>query len=95
MPERADEPPFNSATLAAAAVTADRRIATVRAVTPANEPPSDSDEWADAIAYLAKTVPVPERKPWENPDGSTNVDGWLAAYAADDNMSGAPSRATS
>jgi hypothetical protein len=23
--------------------------------------------------------------PWENPDGSTNVDGWLAAYAEDDN----------
>jgi hypothetical protein len=22
---------------------------------------------------------------WENPDGSTNVDGWLAAYAEDDN----------
>ena len=23
--------------------------------------------------------------PWENEDGSTNVDGFLAAYAADDN----------
>ena len=23
--------------------------------------------------------------PWERPDGSTNVDGWLAAYAEDDN----------
>jgi hypothetical protein len=23
--------------------------------------------------------------PWENPDGSTNVDGWLTAYAEDDN----------
>lgn len=25
------------------------------------------------------------RKPWVNEDGSTNVDGWLAAYAEDDN----------
>jgi len=25
------------------------------------------------------------REPWENEDGSTNVDGWLAAYAADNN----------
>lgn len=25
------------------------------------------------------------KRPWENEDGSTNVDGWLAAYAADDN----------
>jgi hypothetical protein len=24
-------------------------------------------------------------KEWENEDGSTNVDGWLAAYAEDDN----------
>ena len=24
-------------------------------------------------------------EPWENEDGSTNVDGWLAAYADDDN----------
>jgi hypothetical protein len=23
--------------------------------------------------------------PWINPDGSTNVDGWLDAYARDDN----------
>jgi len=26
-----------------------------------------------------------DRPPWENEDGSTNVDGFLAAYAADDN----------
>ena len=24
-------------------------------------------------------------EPWEHPDGSTNVDSWLAAYADDDN----------
>lgn len=26
-----------------------------------------------------------ERPPWEHEDGSTDVDGWLAAYADDDN----------
>lgn len=26
-----------------------------------------------------------DEPPWVNPDGSTNVDGWLAAYAEDDN----------
>lgn len=25
------------------------------------------------------------RQPWENDDGSTNVDNWLDAYAQDDN----------
>lgn len=28
---------------------------------------------------------VPSDCPWENTDGSTNVDGWLTAYAEDDN----------
>lgn len=28
---------------------------------------------------------ISEREPWVNPDGSTNVDGWLTAYADDDN----------
>ena len=26
-----------------------------------------------------------EKPPWVNDDGSTNVDGWLAAYAEDSN----------
>jgi hypothetical protein len=26
-----------------------------------------------------------KRPPWENEDGSTNVDGWIAAYKEDNN----------
>jgi len=36
--------------------------------------------WRDGTTH---DTPPPE--PWENEDGSTNVDGWLAAYADDDN----------
>lgn len=28
---------------------------------------------------------IPPRPPWVNEDGSTNVDGWIAAYTEDDN----------
>jgi hypothetical protein len=41
-----------------------------------NEPLNESP---NAIGSLPRT------EPWEHPDGSTNVDGWLVAYAEDDN----------
>ena len=36
-----------------------------------------------ALKQRAKRKPM---KDWENPDGSTNVDAWLALYAKDDNI---------
>ena len=40
---------------------------------------------SEAAARCYGTEP-PSDPPWENPDGSTNVDGWLTAYAKDDNI---------
>jgi hypothetical protein len=36
-----------------------------------------------ALKQRRKRKPM---KDWEHPDGSTNVDAWLAAYAADNNV---------